>query len=55
MKRLYTLLACLITAIGSLFAICNPVIVAAETSHAVLVEQAQINTLVTMAKAPYKW
>lgn len=55
MKRLYTLFVCTVAATGALLVILNPVAVSAETSQNEIVEQAQLNTLVTMAIPPYKW
>ncbi|WP_353155070.1 hypothetical protein [Herminiimonas fonticola] len=55
MKRLYTLFVCTVAATGALLVMLNPVAVSAETSQNEIVEQAQLNTLVTMAIPPYKW
>lgn len=53
MKLQYLLGA--LAAVGALAIAMNPLLVAAEASPAQFSEQPQINTLVSIAAAPYKW
>lgn len=56
MKHHYiSLFICAVTAIGGVLIVLSPPLVLAETATHYFVEQAQINTLVTMAIPPYKW
>lgn len=44
-----------LAAVGALAIAMNPLLVAAEASPSQFSEQPQINTLVSIAAAPYKW
>lgn len=44
-----------VAAIGALAIALNPVLVAAEANPAQFAQQPQINALVSIAAAPYKW